>query len=86
MVVQLGDLVFTWGRAQVRYTIDPNGSNPTYETYEVNFPGVGSFLQRLDDLGITVVQNPTSITLTSRRGAGRRVGQPRRNILSGETT
>ena len=65
---QLGDLVFTWGRAQVRYTIDPNGSNPTYETYEVNFPGVGSFLQRLDDLGITVVQNPTSITLTSRRG------------------
>jgi hypothetical protein len=65
---QLGDLVFTWGRARVRHTIDPNGSNPTYETYEVNFPGVGSFLQRLEDLGITVVQNPTSITLTSRRG------------------
>jgi hypothetical protein len=65
---QLGDLVFTWGRAQVRYTIDPNGTNPTYEDSEVNFPGVGSLVQRLEALGITVVQNPTSITLTSRRG------------------
>jgi hypothetical protein len=65
---QLGDLVFTWGRAQVRYTIDPDAINPTYEDSEVNFPGVGSLVQRLQDIGITVVQNPTSITLTSRRG------------------
>ena len=65
---QLGDLVFTWGRAQVRYTINPDVLNPTAEIYEVNFPGVGSFIQRLEALGITVVQNPTSITLTSRRG------------------
>lgn len=65
---QLGDLVFTWGRARVRYTIDPDAINPTYEDSEVNFPGVGSLVQRLQDIGITVVKNPTSITLTSLRG------------------
>jgi len=34
----------------------------------VNFPGVGSLVQRLEGLGITVVQNATSIELTSDRG------------------
>jgi len=64
---QLGDLVFTWGRARVRYFFD---SLAVYASEEkiVNFPGVGSLVQRLEGLGITVVQNPTSITLTSRRG------------------
>jgi hypothetical protein len=63
---QLGDLVFTWGRARVRYYF--GSSDVVSEEQIVNFPGVGSLLQRLEGLGITVVQNPTSITLTSRRG------------------
>ena len=63
---QLGDLVFTWGRARVRYYFGSSG--PVSEEKIVNFPGVGSLVQRLEGLGITVVQNPTNITLTSRRG------------------
>lgn len=63
---QLGDLVFTWGRARVRYYFGIAGL--VSEEKIVNFPGVGSLVQRLEGLGITVVQNPTSITLTSRRG------------------
>jgi hypothetical protein len=63
---QLGDLVFTWGRARVRHYFGSSGV--VSEEQIVNFPGVGSLLQRLEGLGITVVQNPTSITLTSRRG------------------
>ena len=64
---QLGDLVFTWGRARVRYFFDSSAAYVSDEKI-VNFPGVGSLVQRLEGLGITVVQNPTSITLTSRRG------------------
>jgi hypothetical protein len=64
---QLGDLVFTWGRARVRYLFDSLAAYVSEEKI-VNFPGVGSLVQRLEGLGITVVQNPTSITLTSRRG------------------
>ena len=64
---QLGDLVFTWGRARVRYFFDSLAAYVSEEKI-VNFPGVGSLVQRLEGLGITVVQNPTSITLTSRRG------------------
>ena len=64
---QLGDLVFTWGRARVRYFFDSSAAYISDEKI-VNFPGVGSLVQRLEGLGITVVQNPTSITLTSRRG------------------
>ena len=63
---QLGDLVFTWGRARVRYYFGSSGL--VSEEKIVNFPGVGSLVQRLEGLGITVVQNPTNITLTSRRG------------------
>jgi len=63
---QLGDLVFTWGRARVRYYFGSNGV--VSEERLVNFPGVGSLVQRLEGLGITVVQNATSLTLTSRRG------------------
>jgi hypothetical protein len=63
---QLGDLVFTWGRARVRYYFGVVGF--VSEEKIVNFPNVGSLVQRLEGLGITVVQNPTSITLTSRRG------------------
>ena len=63
---QLGDLVFTWGRARVRYYFGLYGF--VSEEKIVNFPGVGSLVQRLEGLGITVVQNTTSITLTSRRG------------------
>jgi hypothetical protein len=63
---QLGDLVFTWGRARVRYYFGSSGE--VSEELLVNFPGVGSLVQRLEGLGITVVQNATSITLTSRRG------------------
>jgi hypothetical protein len=50
----------------VRYYF--GSSDVVSEEQIVNFPGVGSLLQRLEGLGITVVQNPTSITLTSRRG------------------
>lgn len=64
---QLGDLVFTWGRARVRYFFDSSAAYVSEEKI-VNFPNVGSLVQRLEGLGITVVQNPTSITLTSRRG------------------
>jgi hypothetical protein len=63
---QLGDLVFTWGRAKVRYIFGSSGL--VSEEKIVNFPGVGSLVQRLEGLGITVVQNSTSLTLTSRRG------------------
>jgi hypothetical protein len=64
---QLGNLVFTWGRARVRYFFDSLAAYVSREEI-VNFLGVGSLVKQLDDLGITVVQNPTSITLTSRRG------------------
>ncbi len=63
---QLGDLVFTWGRARVRYYFGASGE--ISEERLVNFPGVGSLVQRLEGLGITVVQNANSLTLTSRRG------------------
>jgi hypothetical protein len=63
---QLGDLVFTWGRARVRYYF--GSSDVVSEEQIVNFPGVGSLLQRLEGLGITVVQNANSIELTSDRG------------------
>jgi len=63
---QLGDLVFTWGRARVRYYFGSSGE--ISEERLVNFPGVGSLLQRLEGLGITVVQNANSIELTSDRG------------------
>ena len=63
---QLGDLVFTWGRARVRYYFGSSGL--VSEEKIVNFPGVGSLVQRLEGLGITVVQNANSIELTSDRG------------------
>jgi hypothetical protein len=58
--------VFTWGRARVRYYFGSSGE--ISEERLVNFPGVGSLLQRLEGLGITVVQNANSIELTSDRG------------------
>jgi hypothetical protein len=63
---QLGDLVFTWGRARVRYYFGFFGLVP--EEKIVNFVGVGSLIRQLEEIGLSVVRNPTSITLTSHRG------------------
>lgn len=61
----VGDCVFTWGRARVTYS---DAAGNVFDQRVVRFSGAGTLVAGLRSLGMTVVENATSLTLTSNRG------------------
>lgn len=61
----IGDAVFTWGRALVTWS---GPGNVEFDREIRTFSGTGSLIDGLKSLGMEVVQNAGSLTLTSERG------------------
>jgi hypothetical protein len=58
----VGDCVFTWGRARVQYIVN---SVDVIQERIVRFNSTAGLIPGLRSLGVTVVEGPTSITLSS---------------------